>query len=114
MEFFNFHHKNIPALNTLVKWLEGLFTEVGKHFSLPRFDQPSYSFTLKDCWGIIYDKDSCVIEHNHFPYAFSFSYYVASPPGTSRPGWPSWGSSPTSRIRATACIVNGNVFPTMS
>ena len=80
---FNFHHKNIPALNTLVKWLEGLFTEVGKHFSLPRFDQPSYSFTLKDCWGIIYDKDSCVIEHNHFPYAFSFSYYVASPPGTS-------------------------------
>jgi len=79
----NFHQQNKPALNTLVKWLEGLFSDVGKHFSLPRVKQPSYSFTLKDCWGIIYDKDCCVIEHNHFPYALTFSYCVTSPRDTS-------------------------------
>ena len=77
------HYKNITSINTLVKWLESLFTKAGKHFSLPRIKQPSYLFTLINCWGIIYDKGSCVIEHNHFPYALSFSYCVTSPIDTS-------------------------------
>lgn len=104
---FNFHHKNIPALNTLIKWLESLFTEVGKHFSLPRIDQPSYSFTLETCWGIIYDKDSCVIEHNHFPYAFSFSYYVVSPSDTA----PLVVNEQSYYLKAGDCIFFPSLYP---
>ena len=40
-------------------------------------------FELCETWGVIYDEDQGVVEHNHFPYSLSFCYYVRTPQGSA-------------------------------
>ena len=35
-----------------------------------------YPLELGDCWGALYDQDEHTIDHHHWPYTWSFCYYV--------------------------------------
>ena len=41
------------------------------------------NFRITQCWGNRFNKGQGVMEHNHFPYTMSFSYYVNLPEGSA-------------------------------
>ena len=41
------------------------------------------AFKISECWGVVYDNNDSLMEHNHFPYALSFCYYVNVPDNSS-------------------------------
>lgn len=49
------------------------------------FDSPDWhrNFDIADYWGMWYDEGASAMEHNHWPYAMSFAYYVNCPEGSS-------------------------------
>ena len=49
------------------------------------FGSPDWhrNFDIADCWGMWYNKGASAMEHNHWPYAMSFAYYVNCPEGSS-------------------------------
>ena len=36
-----------------------------------------------ECWGVIYNNGEKTIQHNHFPFLWSWCYYVKTPIGSS-------------------------------
>ena len=92
------HERNIKEIDNLIVWIKNLLPALGheisgggvalNHQSLyPKtggaggFDL--YDYTIDSCWGIIYNKGMSVVKHNHFPYTFSFCYYVNTPANSS-------------------------------
>lgn len=45
------------------------------------FDSPDWhrNFDIADYWGMWYDEGAWAMDHNHWPYAMSFAYYVNCP-----------------------------------
>jgi len=67
-----------------------LLPEISAKFStLEAYQEPvQYGFNLNGfnivgCWGAHYNKGEGLTKHNHFPYTFSFVYFVRTPQGSS-------------------------------
>ena len=96
---FNLHEQKIKEIDELTSWIQHILPEVSKRFcgkietdfssippnftKLERYGYNVNSFEIAECWGIHYNRNESVIEHNHFPYALSFSYYVRIPEGSA-------------------------------
>lgn len=87
----NLHEKGIKEIDNILRWICDLLPDFAYNISGGRiiYDAPKfggtggfdpYSYKVDGCWGITYDKGDSVIKHNHFPYTFSFCYYVNTPP----------------------------------
>ena len=84
------HKKDIKEIDNLIRWVGNLVPELSAEMAecicactTPKlggvggFDR--FNYKIDSCCGIIYDKGNSVIRHNHFPYIFSFCYYVNTP-----------------------------------
>jgi len=84
---WNLHKQKIPEVDKLTSWIQHILPEVSKKFATKTHDEEmAYninSFELAECWGTHYNKSESVLEHNHFPYALSFVYYVRTPKGAA-------------------------------
>ena len=83
--YWDLHQKGIKEIDKLLSWLKSQFDRVSNDFILPqnRVGGIRYDFKVHSCWGVIYEKTEGVEMHNHFPYAFSFVYYVNVPQGSA-------------------------------
>ena len=95
---WNLHEQKIKEIDELTSWIQQMLPEVSKKFAGKEDvlieNERKYgggggmcgynvnSFEIAECWGIHYNKSESVVEHNHFPYALSFVYYVRTPKGT--------------------------------
>ena len=90
---FNLHEQKIAEIDELISWIQHILPEVNKRFATKEtiieamadegFGYNLNSFEIAECWGIHYNKTESVLEHNHFPYAISFIYYVRTPEGAA-------------------------------
>ena len=88
---WNLHKQKILEVDELTSWIQHILPEVSKKFAFAAktYDdeiQMGYNvnaFEIAECWGIHYNRNESVIEHNHFPYTLSFSYYVRTPEGAA-------------------------------
>ena len=94
---FNLHEQKIKEIDELTSWIQHMLPEVSKKFagkpelySIPhkfvKDEEYGYnlnSFEIAECWGAHFNKGESVMEHNHFPYILSFTYYVKTPKGTA-------------------------------
>ena len=84
---FNLHQRKIKEIDILLKWIQRKLPKVAYNFSQGGDDASKMehvgfnvnAFKIKECWGVYYNKGQGVIKHNHFPYAFTFQYYVNVP-----------------------------------
>ena len=91
------HERNIKEVDNLMLWIKKLIPALGAEIAggVPLNNKPNYpktggvggfdlhDYTIDSCWGIIYNKGMSVMKHNHFPYTFSFCYYVNTPAHSS-------------------------------
>ena len=84
---FNLHKQKITEIDELISWVQQILPDVSKKFATKTHDEEMgyniNSFELAECWGSQYNKNESVVEHNHFPYALSFVYYVRTPKGAA-------------------------------
>ena len=85
----------------LLEWLSTNLPYIASNFGIDRNDTHKWiltnidgvggghngfdpkRFELCETWGVIYDEDQGVVEHNHFPFSLSFCYYVRTPQGSA-------------------------------
>ena len=85
----------------LLEWLSTCLPYIVNNFGIERKDDHKWllsntsgfggghngfdpkRFELCETWGVIYDEDEGVVEHNHFPFSLSFCYYVRTPQGSA-------------------------------
>jgi|21_taG_2_1085346.scaffolds.fasta_scaffold69366_2 hypothetical protein len=60
-----------------------------------------FAFEIAESWGIIYNENQGVIEHNHFPYSLSCAYYLNTPNGSA----PITIKDKTYNVKAGECII---------
>ena len=86
---FNLHKQNFKEIDELTSWIKYILPDVSKKFAAKTeeeeigFNFNVNSFEIAECWGIHYGVRESVIEHNHFPFALSFIYYVRTPKGSA-------------------------------
>jgi len=87
---------NLKETDELTSWISRILPDVSKNFASkqkPIFglqsheDEEAYDFNVNgfeigSCWGIHYNKNDGIGEHNHFPALLSFVYYVRIPEGS--------------------------------
>ena len=75
-------------INVLFTWIINLIPDIIDHFSFggkslsPNIKDIN-SYKIVDYWGVHYSKGEGAVAHNHFPYTFSFAYYISTPDGCS-------------------------------
>ena len=85
----NLHKQNFKEIDELTSWIKYILPDVSKKFAAKTeedefgFNFDVNSFEIASCWGIHFSGRESLIEHNHFPYALSFVYYVRTPVGTA-------------------------------
>ena len=88
------HKKEIKEVDNIIRWVNDLIPDFSSDIVGGRTGYDSkkvggsggfdlYDYQVDSCWGIIYNKGHRVIKHNHFPYTFSFCYYVNTPSHSS-------------------------------
>ena len=103
------YRKEVTELDTLLSWIEYLVPFVSHGLSRreckpepdmkylqealkehpvkfgggDEFGFDPFGFTLYECWFVIYNKNSGLPTHNHFPYPLTFVYYINTPKGCS-------------------------------
>tara|TARA_B100000287_G_C20234673_1_gene623611 strand:+ start:68 stop:619 length:552 start_codon:yes stop_codon:yes gene_type:complete len=85
---FNLHELGIKEINYFLTWIRNILPIVSGRFSSKKEDETSFGFDvngfkIEECWGIHYNGNESLIEHNHFPYILSFVYYVKTPKGSA-------------------------------
>jgi hypothetical protein len=95
---WNLHEQKIEEIDVLISWVQSILPDVSKNFAGKTEEtryrnyneggEPDYgynlnSFEIAECWGVTYNKGEMLLEHNHFPYAISFIYYIRTPEGTA-------------------------------
>ena len=96
---FNLHEDK--RCRPLLEWLSKCIPYIVSNFGMDRNDPHIWvltdlngtggghngfdpkRFELCETWGVIYDEDEGVVDHNHFPYSLSFCYYVRTPQGSA-------------------------------
>lgn len=86
---WNLHKQNIKEIDRLISWIQYMLPEVSKNFAAKDHDEKTeFGYTLSlfevaECWGIHYNKNESIVEHNHFPFILSFIYYIRTPEGAA-------------------------------
>jgi len=62
-----------PQFEDLNKWIEKVVNECAR--SMYRYTD---DFKIKESWGLIYKKNDFAKSHTHFPYTFSFAYFLST------------------------------------
>ena len=84
MTNFYFNKIDHPLIKKYNKYIYKVINKSYPEYCYPKGDDtPKYNFEIKGCWGIIYNKNEGVVEHNHFPYALSCVYYINTPNGSA-------------------------------
>ena len=92
---WNLH--NLTEAWELTSWISRVLPDVSKNFALkqkPPFalhslkDEKGYDFNVNgfeiaSCWGIHYNGNEGIGQHNHFPALLGFVYYVRIPEGSA-------------------------------
>ena len=92
---WNLH--NFTEAWELISWINRVLPDVSKTFALkqkPRLtlnsheDEKGYDFNVNgfeiaSCWGIHYNGNEGIGQHNHFPALLAFTYYVRIPEGSA-------------------------------
>ena len=79
----------IKELETLFDWIGSEALEcaelIARGTNTAYYSSPPQgkNFYVADYWGMWYNKDAFAVNHNHYPYAMSFAYYVNCPEGSS-------------------------------
>lgn len=74
MTYWSVHkdHKDIFKLSETVR-------KIVKEISEPN----TLKYYTAECWGAIYNQGEETVLHNHFPYLWSWCYYIKTPEGSS-------------------------------
>ena len=97
MTKYDFHNQNIKEIDELTSWISRVLPDVSKKFAATgtpplmlhsHEDEKGYnfninSFEIASCWGILYNGNESLREHNHFPALLAFAYYVRTPKGSA-------------------------------
>ena len=84
----NYDCTDPDEINVLFTWIINLIPDIVDHFSfggksLSPNTRDINSYKIVDYWGVHYSKGEGAVAHNHFPYTFSFAYYINTPDGCS-------------------------------
>ena len=84
----NYDCTDPEEINVLFTWIINLIPDIIDHFSfggksLSPNTRDINSYKIVDYWGVHYSKGEGAVVHNHFPYTFSFAYYINTPDGLS-------------------------------
>ena len=88
---------NLKETEELTSWISRVLPDVSKNFASkqnPQLslhsheDEEAYDFNVNgfeiaSCWGIHYNGNEGIGQHNHFPALLSFVYYVRIPEGSA-------------------------------
>ena len=82
------HEQRFKEVDELTSWIKYILPDVSMKFACKdpdpvptKFGYNLNAFEIAECWGIHYNRNESVMEHNHFPYTLSFLYYVRTPEG---------------------------------
>ena len=67
---------NCKESQELLTWIQNTFQSIFHDSSVGYNPKSLY---ISDCWANKYDTNSYAVPHNHFPYLYSFIYYVNIP-----------------------------------
>ena len=95
--FTDWNLHNLKETDELTSWISRVLPDVSKNFALkqkPPFalhslkDEKGYDFNVNgfkiaSCWGIHYNGNEGLWDHNHFPALLAFTYYVRIPEGSA-------------------------------
>ena len=70
------------SANNLILWIDSTFKKI---FAQDESDTAYNinSFYIAECWANTYTTDGYAMMHNHFPYTYSFLYYLNAPKNSS-------------------------------
>ena len=95
--FTDWNLHNLKETDELTSWISRVLPDVSKNFATkqkPRLtlhsheDEKGYDFNVNgfkiaSCWGIHYNGNEGLWDHNHFPALLAFTYYVRIPEGSA-------------------------------
>ena len=93
---YDFNKINHPLIKKYIKYIHEVINKSYTEYCYPKsipiksnstksliINSQEFNFEIAECWGIIYNENEGVIEHNHFPYSLSCTYYLNTPNGSA-------------------------------